>query len=250
MTFEEYFVEVKQEPHSSCINLDPVKEAKYMQDYAYRFNRTLRAIPVSSRPLRMLDIGTTPFTMFLKYKFPHYDVCTLDRTDLLKERCRAAGIGLVSSNLDEGTIPVESGQFDIVIFTEVLEHVFFPPTKILSEIRRVLHTSGKLVLSVPNIATLGNRIKLICGRTPLQHPDAQLNRTWVHGHGHLHEYTRDEIVSLCRGAGLAVVNCEMLGVPVVDVLRTARRSFGQLIYHQMQSIVPCFRAHIFLECQR
>jgi hypothetical protein len=59
-------------------------------------------LPVSAGPLRILDIGTTPFTLFIKRQFPQYEICTIDLTDLLKERCRTAEIELQSYDLNLG----------------------------------------------------------------------------------------------------------------------------------------------------
>ena len=48
------------------------------------------------------------------------------------------------------TFPFPDGEFDTVLCSQVLEHVF-NPDEFLSEIRRVLKPNGKLILTVPFI---------------------------------------------------------------------------------------------------
>lgn len=201
---EKYLETLKNSSDGSYIELDKDKEIQYMYSHKYRFEKIFRMIPNTSDSLRILDIGTTPFTFFLKETFPHYQISTLDRTNLLAERCRLKGIDLKVCDLDEVLIPYPDEAFDLVIFSEVLEHIFAPPSELLLEVKRILAKDGTLILGVPNIATILNRIKLLFGITPLDHPDALFKKGWVHGHGHIHEYTMKEIGSIVESCGFKI----------------------------------------------
>jgi len=221
-----------------------------MREHAYHFKRILKSIPRSDRPLTTLDIGTTPFTLYLKGEFAAYSILTLDRTELLKEECLEAGVELRGCDLDLGKIPFESEFFD-VIFTEVLEHIFSPPSIILREVHRILKRSGLLILSVPNIASLLNRVKLAFGFSPLQDADRQMNRERARGHGHVHEYVRKEIVDLCAKAGFSVVHAEMLAESPMSAFN-GRTGFKvrRFVYFSVLSLFPSLRFEIFLECRK
>ena len=67
-------------------------------------------------------------------------------------------------NLDHQPIPVANHSYDIVICSELLEHLFFPE-KTLFEARRVLKKDGKLLITIPNFAMLQNRISVLLGRS-------------------------------------------------------------------------------------
>ncbi len=186
------------------LELDESREAAYMREHGYRFRALESALPALARGLRVLDIGTTPNTLVIKKLRPDFDVWTLDLTDLLRDRCKACGVHLCTCDLGNEPMPFEDSYFDMVIFTEVLEHLFGPPTDVLRETRRVLCDDGRLILSVPNIATLYNRVKLLLGATPLPNPDEQMKNGWVHGYGHIHEYTAKEIESLVTNSGFTI----------------------------------------------
>lgn len=240
---------------SSYIELDKDKEIEYMRKSRYRFQKIYSAIPRSSESLRVLDIGTTPFTFFIKKTLPHYEVATIDRTNLMEDNCQTWGIQFKSCDLDKPSIPFEDGYFDVIIFTEVLEHIFAPPTQILRELRRILADGGKLIISVPNIANLRNRIKFLFGKSPLAHPDDQLKSNWVHGHGHIREYTQQEIISLLNACDFTIDKTEFLLPPVPwDCIHPSHagiiRSIIRVLHRAALSLYPPFRPVICVECRK
>lgn len=233
---EQYIDELKNKTENSYIELDKEKEIQYMCSHKYRFEKIFNLIPKTSNNLRILDIGTTPFTIFLKETYPHYHIATLDRTDLMRERCKEKGIELRVGNLDEVHIPFEDKSFDIVIFSEVLEHIFAPPSDLLNEVRRILDDSGMLILGVPNIASIINRINLLFGKTPLDHPDKLFVKDWVHGHGHIHEYTMKEIVSILEGCNYTIEKKMYISPKPWD---SNRLNLFILLYYPTTILITC-----------
>ncbi|HYW79912.1 MAG TPA: methyltransferase domain-containing protein [Thermoguttaceae bacterium] len=250
MTIHEYIDQLEQDPSiSTFIEGDRDAEITYVRSSLSRFERIARSVPNSDAPLRILDIGTTPFTLYLKQTHPHYEVSTLDRTDLMAARCEQVGVTLKSCNLDDAILPFDDESFDVVIFTEVLEHIFAPPSDILREVKRIMRPSGKLILGVPNIARLSERIRLLLGRSPLPAADHQMNKDWQHGHGHIHEYTRNEILGLCRGVDLQPTSVSMLAVNPLDMIRGRMKfHWKQFLYYSIVSLFPSFRGCIHVEC--
>ena len=77
----------------------------------------------------------------------------------------AKGLEVARVDLETGRFPWEDGSVDVVVCNQVLEHlknVWLPMT----EIHRVLRPGGHAVLSVPNLASLHNRVMLALGRQP------------------------------------------------------------------------------------
>ncbi len=63
-------------------------------------------------------------------------------------------------------LPYEEKYFDVVVINQVLEHIKNIHFVIL-EIDRILKVNGHLLIGIPNLAALHNRLLLIFGRQPL-----------------------------------------------------------------------------------
>ena len=81
----------------------------------------------------------------------------------LKEFEKRLGLTGHWVDVDSEHLPFEDGQFDLVVFSEVMEHLRFPQ-KALEEIARVLGPDGRIVGSVPNAFRLRNRLKFLVGK--------------------------------------------------------------------------------------
>jgi ubiquinone/menaquinone biosynthesis C-methylase UbiE len=79
---------------------------------------------------------------------------------LFEQRLGLKGLWL---DVDFEQLPFDNNSFDVVVFSEVMEHVRFPQ-KVLKEIARVLKPDGKLVGSVPNSFRLRNRLRFLAGK--------------------------------------------------------------------------------------
>jgi SAM-dependent methyltransferase len=75
------------------------------------------------------------------------------------------GVEVARLDLETGRFPWPDGSVDVVVANQVFEHlknVWRP----MSEVHRVLRLGGALILSVPNLASLHNRVLLGLGRQP------------------------------------------------------------------------------------
>lgn len=256
MSFLDYFRLLSTTSDSSAyIEMDRRRELQYLGGAIDRFEAITAAIPAQAPrcegPARLLDVGTTPFTLYLKQAFAQYDMWTLDRTPLMEERCNKHGVRFVVGDLDTGCLPFPEGYFDVVVFTEVLEHVFAPASDVLGEIRRILSPGGVAIIGVPNIARLSNRVRLLMGKSPLDPADVQLNKDWVHGHGHLHEYTRNEISSHCASTGFQVAGVRMISASPLSVWRNHSDKIAmRLMIAIAASCIPPLRQHILVVCHK
>jgi len=81
------------------------------------------------------------------------------------EELRQMGISVYPLNIERDRMPFNDEFLDVVIANQVLEHtkeIFW----IFHEISRVLKVGGKLIIGVPNLASLHNRFLLAFGRQP------------------------------------------------------------------------------------
>jgi ubiquinone/menaquinone biosynthesis C-methylase UbiE len=81
------------------------------------------------------------------------------------ETANKNGIKVYPINIETDVIPAENNYFDVVIANQIIEHskeIFW----IFSEISRVLKKQGLLIVGVPNLASLHNRILFLGGLQP------------------------------------------------------------------------------------
>ena len=92
--------------------------------------------------------------------------------------------------------PYSDSAFDIVVFSETLEHI--PPTQVpfvLEQISRILKNNGILICTSPNMAYWRVRWKVLRGKSPF---DAAIPLDWAGGtYAHIRLYTITELISLC-----------------------------------------------------
>ena len=140
---------------------------------------------------------------------------------------RAAGLRVDEVDISTDTLPYEDASFDLVVASEVLEHLL-DADHALREIRRVLRADGGLVLTTPNLASWANRVQLALGYQPL---GTETGREWVFGRGphvpparpvgHLQLFTRRGLDALLRFHRLRPVG--WVGLPYSEEIPAARR---------------------------
>src|ERR1043166_1212398 len=117
-------------------------------------------------PLRLLDVGCWDGAATIEYAerigAEPYGIEIFEEP---AQNARERGIHVTRLDLEKGNFPWDDGRFDVVVANQVLEHlknVWLP----MSEIYRVLRPCGHAILSVPNLASLHNRVMLAVGMQP------------------------------------------------------------------------------------
>lgn len=113
-------------------------------------------------------------------------------------------------------LPFGPATFGTVVSLSTLQYIF-DPEAFLREAHRVLLPGGKLLVEVPNMAYLPQRLRLLVGK-PIR------TSFWKHGidGGNLHYFTLDSLVELLGKVGFHKL--EHTGSGVFAALRTWRTS--------------------------
>lgn len=97
----------------------------------------------------LLDAGAGDGTLAERLQKEGFDVRAVD---LVTDDFRPASIEVQSANLADG-IPFADGQFQVVVSTEVIEHLE-NPWLFVRELYRVTEPGGVVILSTPNLASI------------------------------------------------------------------------------------------------
>jgi len=132
------------------------------------------------------------------------------------------GFAVVRGTADDGRLPFRSESVDVVVVSEMIEHVV-DTDAVLEEARRVLVPGGALVLSTPNLAAWYNRALLAVGVQPVF---SEVSLRGIYGRpgrevvGHLRLFTRRALSELLAASGFEEVG--IVGAPYHDVPRPFR----------------------------
>ena len=171
--------------------------------------RLMREIPLE-RP-RVLEIGAHPYFMtMLMHVYLGYEVTALNEPrDSLpatgsqvfrnQHTGEEATVPYACANVEFDEFPWESGSFNLVVFTEVIEHLTYDPTHSLAEIHRVLKDGGYMVLSTPNALRWEYLRKMIRGKNYYP-PYSGYGTTARHNR----EFSVDELSELLEGCGFEI----------------------------------------------
>jgi len=91
-------------------------------------------------------------------------------------------------DIERGVFPFANESIDVVVANQILEHtkeIFW----IFHEITRVLTVGGKLIIGVPNLASLHNRLLLLIGIQPTSIQNAS---------AHVRGYTKYDLLRFLR----------------------------------------------------
>jgi len=125
--------------------------------------------------------------------------------DALRQ-ARAHGLTVLRGSVNP-RLPVADGAADVVIMSELIEHLVDPDGAV-AEVRRVLRPGGDLLLSTPNLAAWYNRGLLAVGIQPVF---SEVSLTGVFGRpghivaGHLRLFTRRALTEFLTASGFRCV---------------------------------------------
>ncbi|MFN8611169.1 MAG: class I SAM-dependent methyltransferase [Vulcanimicrobiota bacterium] len=167
----------------------------YYNNSRPKFFAIVEAMAGLPEPKTVLEIGTSRFSRQLKQLCPHWDVHTLDLGTRHQEVSESAAVKFFCGDVLQ-PLPTPSDFYDLIIFSEVIEHLQGNPRLALRHLLRVLRPGGRLLLTTPNLVRLLNRVKMALGRPPV--PEVGPPEWWG---GHMREYTYGEIYQMLAQEG-------------------------------------------------
>ena len=188
----------------------PEVPASSGQDRARRQARMLREVLRDvAPPAAIVDIGCGDgaATSLAAQVNPGHRIVGLDWSADALRQARSRGLTLLRAEVESTSLPIASGRADVVIMSELIEHLVDPDSA-LEEARRVLKPGGTLLLSTPNLAAWYNRGLLAAGIQPVF---SEVSLRGVFGRpgsvvaGHLRLFTRRALREFLTGSGFCDV---------------------------------------------
>ena len=198
---------------------------------------------VGRYPGRVLDVGAMPYFATLALHLQGRDVVGVD---LNPGRLPTPGLRVVTCDIEHNRIPLDDDSVDVILFSEVFEHLRIDLLHTVGELRRILTRDGVLLLTTPNLRSVRGLVRLIIRRqgwTVGADPAEQYARLKTIGHmGHVREYTDREFESVLHACGLRVEEV---------IWRRKRGSAGVLRpLTWIEALLPSLRPYMTLVARR
>lgn len=117
---------------------------------------------------------------------------------------------------------IKESNFDLVFCGDVLEHLL-DPKGVLKELISLLAADGLMIISLPNIAQLPYRLKLLFG-------NFDYTETGVLDENHLHLYTYKTARKLIENTGLKIIDFYASGTAVSFINILPKLLAAQLVF--------------------
>ena len=182
------------------VTTDPAPNPGYLAFHRPRFDFILRLVEAErrGRGARILDVGPSPLTDMLRSRLE----LPVDSLGLEPERDTDQGKHF-RFDLNDAQEPdrwrLDLGPYDVIVFAEVIEHLYTAPELVLGYLAGLLSPGGVLLLQTPNAVSLRKRVKLALGRNPFE----RIRRSRSNP-GHFREYTLAELVELLSQSGFRI----------------------------------------------
>ena len=204
---------------------DSAAQYPYIREHKDRFFELFEHMSVYLADVdnpRVLEFGTSSFSLFIKRFFPDIELVTADRPIEMHGYPPIFAMNQAGSvahyQIDHNTTPIGPnwgnppiGQFDYVLFCEILEHLTINPVELLEELISLLKPDGLLYLTTPNFFSHTNILKM----ERLEHPGQLYRRRGKDDHAaamHVREYTLHELVTFSEEAGGKVIKAIYSGI--------------------------------------
>ena len=240
------------EPHGGTV-------PDYLRPHYPRFVATKRHFLETwdrDRGNRVLDLGAHWLHQSLLYAIDDFEVVAVDLPITLelpdvRSLAAAHGITLVAEpDLEHAgaLAAIPDSSIDIVLFTEIIEHITFNPVAMWREVHRVMKPGARIVVTTPNYYALRGRawnwlrfLRGFGGGLPAS--DILSMHTRAH---HWKEFTRRELVDYFRILSPDFACVKALHLPSFSARpRRAVARPAQLV----ESLVPILRPNLHVEIE-
>jgi 2-polyprenyl-3-methyl-5-hydroxy-6-metoxy-1,4-benzoquinol methylase len=183
-------------------------------------------LPMIGTNKSVLDLGCRDGTISKMIREMGNSVECVEISEYSIARCKEKGLKVYDLDLNKNWSESISQKYDVVFAGEILEHIY--ETDIfLSNIYKVLKPDGYVIISTPNLASLGRRVLLLFGKNPVMELTTRSSEA-----GHLRYYIYGSLKKVLLENKLKVVDFKS---DIVNLINT-----GKITSTWLAQAIPSF----------
>lgn len=212
----------------------------YLDDHAVRFWRTYRSCKRHLSPgARVLSIGAgSAYIETILATELNVSVTLFDFPEMLKVQesfNHAQGFQTIGGDITQYEAPKGDPSFDLILSSEVVEHVPEAPERHIARFRPHLKPGGVFVITTPNFGSFRNLMRFALQLPVLEDPALSfLPPSFLNEQYHRREYMPCEIESALGQCGLRRERVEF-------TMNAAARSARALVFAPFEAAIPRWR---------
>jgi SAM-dependent methyltransferase len=231
-------------------------EEHYLDYHAARYLDTLKILD-PGRGEHLLDVGAFPGHLTVAAHHLGFKVEGLTgraestpSLQMIVDRLAQHGISMALADVESEPFPFPDESFDVVLASEIIEHLHYNPYRLLRESFRVLKPGGRILISTPNINRLENVIRMIRGRTIHSEISGRFYESFssILSSRHIREYTASDLAYMLEGQNKEMYRFEKIKVHYSKCLDPVfSRPFLAKVFDRFY---PRFRSTLMVEAVR
>lgn len=192
----------------------------------------LNALQREKDPVKILDVGTASGYLGKIWRKSGHYVAGIEYDAATAEKAREYYDAFQVADVEHFAFPY-GHEFDYIVFADVLEHLR-DPAAVLRRCIPALNETGKIVISVPNIANWIARIGLLFGKFDYMDRGI-LDRT------HLRFFTLRSLKQLVSDVSCEVLDTIPTPLPVQLVFPFTERNFFTPLHEAHYALTRCWK---------
>jgi len=191
----------------------------------------VKALESEKKPVRILDIGTASGYLGKIWRQKGHSVVGVECNPAAAEQARRYYDAFQIADIETFEFPYKR-EFDYVVFADILEHLR-DPLAVLRRCVPALKESGKIIISVPNVANWVIRLSLAAGKFDYMDRGI-LDRT------HLRFFTLRSIVQLLNDVPCDICDVTPTPLPIQLVFPITDRKFFAPLHEAHYALTRCW----------
>jgi 2-polyprenyl-3-methyl-5-hydroxy-6-metoxy-1,4-benzoquinol methylase len=192
----------------------------------------LRLLSAEKGELRILDVGTSSGYLGARLRKEGHYVVGIEMDEASAKNARLHYDAFHVLDIEHFDFPYED-EFDYILFADILEHLP-DPESVLRRSLKCLRASGKIIVSVPNVANLVIRLSLFFGRFDYAERGV-LDKT------HLRFYTLKSLKRMMSEASCRVLEVVPTPLPVQMVFPITEKHFFGFVHEAHYALVRLWK---------